>query len=345
VRDTWQVSLQAQQGIYGGGRTVAGWKIASEQIDLAEMSTESARATVTLVVTSAYYDAILAERLVEIATSTLEQSEKTLANTELAGSVGRTSEFDVLRARVDVENQRVSVIQAERGRVLARLQLANLLDLPPAELAPTEDLEDPRPVDGIVTALLGPLPGGERNALRQAESGVAISEASVDLARGSGLPSVGAIANVAFVGWSDNVLPPTAADEWRDAVNVQVQATVPIFNGGAVRGQIRTAKAGVAEAEARLHQSREAADAQLADAHEALRAAEAQWAATSGTVEQAERAYSIADVRFREGVSTQVELADARLLRQRALANRAQAARDLQVARMRLSLLPLLPLR
>ncbi len=66
--------------------------------------------------------------------------------------------------------------------------------------------------------------------------------------------------------------------------------------------------------------------------------------ASAGTVEQATRAYQIAEVRFQSGVSTQLELSDARLLLQQAEANRAQAARDLQVARARVALLPDLPL-
>jgi outer membrane protein TolC len=61
-------------------------------------------------------------------------------------------------------------------------------------------------------------------------------------------------------------------------------------------------------------------------------------------VEQATRAYEIAELRYREGVSTQLELSDARLLLAQAQVNRAQAARDLQVARARLALLPDLPL-
>jgi len=61
-------------------------------------------------------------------------------------------------------------------------------------------------------------------------------------------------------------------------------------------------------------------------------------------VQQESRAYEIADVRYRAGVSTQLELSDSRLLLQRAVANRALAARDLQVARARVALLPELPL-
>ena len=59
---------------------------------------------------------------------------------------------------------------------------------------------------------------------------------------------------------------------------------------------------------------------------------------------EAQRAYDIAEVRFREGISTQLELSETRVQLQQALANRARAARDLQVARKRLELLPYLPM-
>ena len=61
-------------------------------------------------------------------------------------------------------------------------------------------------------------------------------------------------------------------------------------------------------------------------------------------MEQAARAYEIAEVRFREGVSTQTELSDSRIGLAQARANEAQAARDLLVARLREALLPWLPL-
>jgi outer membrane protein TolC len=61
-------------------------------------------------------------------------------------------------------------------------------------------------------------------------------------------------------------------------------------------------------------------------------------------VQQANRAYELAGIRYEAGVSTQLELSDSRVLLQQAEANRAQAARDLQVARAKVALLPNLPL-
>ena len=66
---------------------------------------------------------------------------------------------------------------------------------------------------------------------------------------------------------------------------------------------------------------------------------------SQGTVEQASRAYRIDQIRYREGISTQTDLSQSRILLEQATANRALASRDLAVARMRLALLRDLPLQ
>ncbi len=98
------------------------------------------------------------------------------------------------------------------------------------------------------------------------------------------------------------------------------------------------------EAEQRLKLTQEGASLDARLAIRRLEEAESAWEASVGTEEQATRAYSIAEVRFREGISTQLELSETRVQLQQALANRARAARDLAVARARVQLLPNLPL-
>ncbi|MBL0171678.1 MAG: TolC family protein [Gemmatimonadaceae bacterium] len=93
-----------------------------------------------------------------------------------------------------------------------------------------------------------------------------------------------------------------------------------------------------------MRQAQEGAALDARSSTAKLTEAEASWRAGVGTAEQAQRAYEIAEVRFREGISTQLELSETRVQLQQALANRARAARDLQVARKRLELLRDLPL-
>ena len=104
------------------------------------------------------------------------------------------------------------------------------------------------------------------------------------------------------------------------------------------------ARADVDGAKARLQLTKELADLDDASVRAALGGARAEWEASGGVVQQAARAYEIAELRFREGLSTQLELSDARLLLAQAQVNRSRAARDLQITRVRLALLPELPL-
>ena len=76
-----------------------------------------------------------------------------------------------------------------------------------------------------------------------------------------------------------------------------------------------------------------------------LAQATAIWEASRGTVDQAQRTYNIDEVRYREGISTQTDLTQSRLLLEQAKANRAQAARNFAVAKVRLALLKDLPLQ
>jgi outer membrane protein TolC len=118
----------------------------------------------------------------------------------------------------------------------------------------------------------------------------------------------------------------------------------PILTGGRQKGDEMLARADIDTARLQEKQVQELAALDTRSAWAELVAARAAWEATAGTVQQASRAYEIADVRYRAGVSTQLELSDSRLLLQQAEANRALAARDLQVARARVALLPELPL-
>jgi outer membrane protein TolC len=126
---------------------------------------------------------------------------------------------------------------------------------------------------------------------------------------------------------------------------VGFSSNVQLFTGGRQRGDEMVARASLDETRQRLQQIRELAQLDTRVALGNLEQAEAVWRASQGTVEQAQRAYSIDQVRYREGIATQTDLAQSRLLLEQATANRAQAARNLAVARLRVQLLRDLPIQ
>ena len=368
---TTTFGITAQQQLFNGGRTTALVRAARSGREAAEIGVTSSEAQVVFDVTQAYYDALLADELVTIAESSLVQSERTFRQTTLTKSVGSASEFELVRARVTRDNQRPGWLQSRTNRDLAYLRLRQLLDLPAdrplvltdkpvgsetvAEIegAPVTTVNvsaaDVLAVDPAIAARTRAFvattdtASRSRAPVRQALKNVEIAREQLRATRAQRLPSIGISTNYQRLAYPSDGLPRSFADffpNWTAAVAV----SFPFFTGGRVRGEELAAEATVAEAQQSLKLTEENASLDARQAIAQLEQAEAAWQASVGTEEQATRAYSIAEVRFREGISTGLELSETRVQLQQALANRARAARDLSVARVRVQLLPNLPL-
>jgi outer membrane protein TolC len=346
--NTWRWELDASQTVFAGGRVVAQTQVANAGRRTAEIGLASARAQMVLDVVQAYYDAALSDRLYAIAQATLQQAETTLVQTRLARQVGTQPEFDLLRAQVTRDNQLPAVIQQRTNRELAYLRLKQLLGLPLGQpVALTSGLADS--VDVTVPARVVVLDRTtqdtateHRAPVRQAAEAVQTEEAQLRIARAEHFPQLSVGTQYGRVAYPTGALPDWAA--FRTNWNVSVNLSVPLFTGGRIRGDEVVAQANLSAQRLQLQQMRKLAELDTRNALAQLEAAEASWQASAGTAGQAARAYQIAEVRYREGISTQTELSDSRILLQQAHANRAQAARDLQVARVRVALLRDLPL-
>ncbi len=134
--------MQAQNRAASAGRRVSEIELASQRAQLA------------LDVTSAYYDAVLSDRLVAIAESSLAWTEGTLKQTTLARQVGNQSEFELLRSRVTRDNQIPVLLQRRTDRDLAYLRLKQLLNLPYQEdVRLTSDINEPAESRDVRTAV------------------------------------------------------------------------------------------------------------------------------------------------------------------------------------------------
>jgi outer membrane protein TolC len=345
--NTYRFGLSFSQSLFTGGRLGGQTQAAGAGVRAAELGLTSARAQLLLDVTASYYDAILGDRLVTIAEATLVQADTTLSQTQLAREVGNQSEFDLLRARVTRDNQRPIVIQRRADRDLAYYRLKQLLDLPLEQpLALTTELGDTGQVSAPQLAELVEAPGdtaaAARLPVRQAEEGVTSQQGLLRVARSQRLPQLTLFSDYAEFGYPSDGSPfgTDYLSDWTISVGLQL----PIFTGGRIKGDVDVARANLEQSRLRLKQTHELAEVDSRRAGLQLEAAIAAWRASAGTEEQAVRAYQIAEIRYREGISTQTELNDIRIQLTQAQATRARAARDLQVARMRLALLPALPL-
>ena len=344
----WSAGVTFTQVIFAGGRYTGQYHSAQAGRRSAELGLTATQAQLVLQVTRAYFDAQLSDKLVEIAEQTLAQAETTLTQTKLAREVGNQPEFDLIRAQVTRDNQVPVVVQRRADREQAYYQLRTLLRLPmdqAVQLTTTLDDTSRGQSVRLASVLAEPLDTviSRRIPVRQAVENLTSGQEQLTVARSQYWPAITLSSGYGGVSYPTTAFP-TNVGQWRANWTVTGALSIPLFTGGSIHADVMQAQANLQEAQARLRATEDLARIDTRDALNQLAAARASYAASQGTAVQAGRAYSIAEVRYREGISTQTELRDARLQLQQAQANQAQAARDVRVALVRVALLPELPI-
>jgi outer membrane protein len=346
AKNQYNLGLSLSQNLFAGGRIAAQNSVANAGRRSAEIELTAQRAQLRLDVTQAYFDAALADRLVALAESSAVQTENVLRQTRLARTVGNVSEFELLRAQVSSANQRPIVIQRQSDRDVAYFRLKQLLNLPlDAALQLTTAVDDSAATNAALAniGIKSDTAAIDRATVRQAAEAIDAQRGLLRVAKAQRFPSLALTSQYGKVAFPLNSFPQSG--DFRTNWTIGLASQIPLFTGGRIKGDQLVAEANLREAQARYDQLREFASLDSRVTINNLLQSRAAWEASRGTAEQAARAYSIAEVRYKEGISTQIELNDARILLEQAVANRALAARNLQVARVKLALLPDLPLQ
>lgn len=348
AKNQWILGLEFYQPVYTGGKVSGQRSAATASRRAADIELTAQRAQLILDVTQAYYNTVLASRLVEIAETSLAMNEEVLRQTTRARQVGSSSEFDLLRAKVARDNQIPVVFQRRGDRDVASYRLKQLIEVPLSDsLQLTTSIDEaPMPIlSAVVDTARGSTPDttvASRATVREAAENITAQKGLLRAAKAERLPTVAIVSGYQRLFFPIDVQPNFT--DFRENWTVGANVSVNLFSGGRVTGGVRVAEANLREAQARHKQAREFAALDARIALSQLEQAEATWRASQGTAEQAKQAYSIDQIRYREGISTQTDLTQSQLLVQQAMVNRAVAARDLAVARMRLVLLKDLPL-
>jgi outer membrane protein TolC len=222
--------------------------------EIAELTLDSTRAQFLFDVTRAYFDAALSDELVSIAKATIEQAEATYRLVRAAYDAGTEPEFELLRARVERDNQRPALIRQRANREVALLRLKQLLDLPasaPLRLAVALDAPALAPPRAFASrlALVGQMLGvadlelpdtgnpvdvapsaqtAGRVAVRSVAAGVALRTASLAAARAERMPNVSLNSSYGRVAYPSGFFPGSTRFERTGPL---AQASTCLFHG------------------------------------------------------------------------------------------------------------------
>ncbi|HEX8788367.1 MAG TPA: efflux transporter outer membrane subunit [Telluria sp.] len=239
------------------------------------------------------------------ALATRRESEQLI---EARFNAGLSNELDLSRTRIERANAEADLHDAQRQRDTLEHGLAVLVGASPSVplLAPAQDTALPQP-PGIPVGLPASLLG-QRPDLAESVAQLRASNAQVGVAEGAFYPSVSLTGNYGFASQQLSELAKASSREFSIG---PLALSLPVFDGGRNRANLKLAKArydeAVANHEARLLTAlREVEDA-LTDVQQRQQQGDVQAQAQQA----AARALVVAQARYDRGLSTYLDVTDA----------------------------------
>jgi outer membrane protein TolC len=320
----WDASLTGQQVLLSR-RVGAALAAAKYYRRSSEDQREETAASVKLAVRRAYLDAAYARDLVDIARLSLQLARDQERQAHLLFQQGARAEYDWVRAQVDARKAEPPVIAAENGYALALLELRRVAGLPLTQpLALTTPL---RFRDGVPAVSLAAVGEPARAGLRAAENNVKTYQKALSFESGARWPDLIASATVSHQAFPGEWQPEM--DDFRRNVQGTIKLDWPLVLGGVkTAGAVARAKAELRLAEVQRDELARTVTLQVEAARQEVRRALAELSAVRGTGALSQRTYDIAAVRFRNGLATSLELADARVQLLTSEVNEVQATKN-----------------
>ncbi|MHC4916221.1 MAG: TolC family protein, partial [Planctomycetota bacterium] len=312
----YTAGVTLSQPLYTGGGVTNGVRSARALSLVAAEGVRLARLLTIAETVRRYYAAALSDEVREVRSATYELARKHYQDVVRRRKAETASEFDVLRAKVAMQNQEAEKIASEGAALRARVALLRETGLPQdSRLVLVTPIAKPMPVPDLRRSL--ELARERRSEIRQAEESVRAGEHGVRAARAGYYPSLTATARWGGEAYDD----PFAGDNFNEAGTVGLELRWHLFDGLLTRSRVAGARAELA----RLRWERKGLERDTeAEVRGALVAVESSGRfvrAQGANVSEAAEALRLAEVRQEAGTARELDVQDARDQLERARLN------------------------
>jgi len=299
-QDVGQAALNLSYDLDIWGRNRAALAAATSEAEAARIEQEQARLMLTTAIASAYADLARAhaERDVLAAALDIRLATQKLVSNRVA--IGLDTRAELKQADAGVPQARADLAAADESIALTRNQIAALIGAGPDRglsiARPALPVFGPAALPADVTTDLI----GRRPDIAAARARVEAAASRIKVARADFYPAIriGALVGVQSLGL-DNLTKSGSTYG-----NIGPAVSLPIFHGGALRGQYRGARGTYDEAVARYDGTVLVAYREVADAVTSRRSTAERLTQSRQALADSEEAYAIARKRYEGGLST-----------------------------------------
>lgn len=325
-------SAQLSQTLFAGGRTLAGIRAAKYLRTLAEQELLATAQTIAFSAEKAYYDVLLNEEYYVVSRDALELTEGHQSDVRKRFEQGVVSDYDLLRATIEVSSMRAEMLRARNALNLAKNKFLKSLALPfHTEFVLTDTLQyeptEAKMEESLAVALL------QRPELKQADLQIAVQKESIHATAGALYPTLSAIGT--WEGGNASRFSFGGTD-WDQGWYVGAMLSFPLFEGMKTKGKLVQERAKLRQLDFRKQDLLQTVELEVKQSILSLDDAAEFVESQKENVRQAQEGLRLADVRYANDMATELDVLDARLALTQARNNHAQAVYSHMLARLAL---------
>jgi len=293
-------------------QTLFDWKsinaarAANQSLKSASYTFKDARDLVVLAVGYTYLQAIADEARIETAEAQVKTAQALYDQAADQVNAGTSPDIDGLRTKVELQTRQQQLIQAKNNFAIQKLTVARVIGLAPGQEFEFADKSPYQPFEGITVDEALKRAYASRSDYQAAMTDVRAAEFSRKAALGGYLPSLSLDADYGLAGSHPSTATPVA--------DVRGTLSIPIFQGGAVHGDVLQADARLEQSRERLENLRGQIDSDVRAALLNLQSSADLVNVARSNIDLAEQTLTQSSDRFRAGVTDTVEVVQSQEL-------------------------------
>ncbi|NQT96462.1 MAG: TolC family protein [Candidatus Marinimicrobia bacterium] len=306
--NTMVAGFNFQQPLFVGGAIWNGYQISQSARNITKSQLQATRQALLQEVTNAYNGVLFARSVMGVMQQSVAAAEKNLEQVRKFRATGMSSDFDVLRAEVQLANYMPQLVSAKNNAHLAVSNLMRLLGLGDDELVIISDelTYIPSEHSGQDFQELVQLALEARPEIAMLGEQRIIARKQLSLARASQMPSLVFGTSYQYQGQRDDF--EFTSDDFYKSFNSSLSLSIPIFNGLGNNARIQQAKIGLNETGYQEEALIQGIKLEVEGAYYTMKEAEENVATQSKVIASAEEALRLVNLRYAEGASTQLEV-------------------------------------
>ncbi|MEJ5306596.1 MAG: TolC family protein [Ignavibacteria bacterium] len=315
------------------GQAYTGIVMSKLGLELSNLSYEETLAQIRLNTTKAFLDVLLTRETEKFIKQSYENALRNLENAAKLNKQGILSDFEYLSAQVEVEKIKPNVLQAEYTYETALNFLKTLLNL-----SSEDSIEVVGSIENFFTSKTLPQIDSYvvENTFTLKKLGLQkqIADKNIMLQRWGHFPSLVAFGNYQIQTQAEDYNFNTY--RWVKSASVGLTLSVPIFSGFGVKSRVEQAEIQFKQLEETINYTKKQLDIAITNTKNRMATALEKIEAQKLNREKARINYRIAEVRYNEGMSTQIEISNANVNLLSAELGYAQAIYEYLVAQAEL---------